>query len=185
VTDKATSTVSIVDPETGEEKTAPLDEVMARHGRAAQLAEWPSDEVEYIAAPEVEAIARDILAMDRQVFAARNVRVFYRFKRSYSGGKIGECRLVGAFWREFVPADFIITVGWKQWRYLSDKQKQRVVYHELCHIGLNESGGLVVEKHEFEGFVSEWVRFRDVVEESGVGRVFRAEQQSLFGGGGQ
>lgn len=157
-------------------------------GAGAQLGNWPDDEVEYVPAFEVQKTAERLLAdkgAGAELWLAKNAKVYYQFRKEMPGRKLAECRLVKALYKGLISGnvDFIITADWTAWKKMDAGQKDRVVYHELCHIGQNAtSGAWMVVKHDFEGFVNEWIRFRGVIKaERFVGQVFGV-QTDLFAG---
>lgn len=54
--------------------------------------------------------------------------------------------------------DAIVTIGFEDWRHLSDRDRQRLVHHEIEHLesGTDDAGNrrLLMRTHDFEEFVS-------------------------------
>ncbi len=57
------------------------------------------------------------------------------------------------------PIDAVISLGFLDWAGLTDQDRQRLVHHELEHIQPNGEGGLMLQPHDFEDFVSVWTLY--------------------------
>ncbi|MCE5270790.1 hypothetical protein LLH00_05850 [bacterium] len=152
----------------------------AKFGQAA-LANWPDENVKFMAAPEVEALAKDIFSLCKEMEWRREARIYYQFQHEMSGDKMASCYRIMPRLQDLIRYDFVITVDWTRWKLLDIVHRQREVYHQLCHIGKNDNLVWCLERHEFEGFVAEWTRFHDVIKEDAhLGRIFKQQELDLF-----
>ena len=101
---------------------------------------WPDDNIKFRPAPEVEAVALNTLAIAPEMAFRRPARVYFQFRREMAEDVAGNCYRVPARLRDVLPHDFVITICWTTWRNMEPAGRQRVVYHELCHIGQTEDG---------------------------------------------
>ncbi len=162
------------------EKTGRCLTCQAAAAGLGTMANWPDDEEKFCAAVEVEKIARRLMSMRKELWLPEKARIYYRFRKEMSGDKAGECRLVSNTYRDLIDYDYIITVDWSRWKTYNQGQKDQLVYHELCHIDLKEGGSFGVAKHDFEGFVNEWILYNDLIKaDSNTGRIF-SRQMKLF-----
>jgi hypothetical protein len=136
------------------------------------LAAWPADDPKYVVAEEAEKIAAALIEEKPLLYACGDAKIAYLFKAEMPR-KIG-CilRVSGAvgFLAHGSP-DFVMVLNWSAWRSMTKAQKERVVYHELKHIGIDGKGRMGLVQHDFTGFVDEWIEFQDVI---------RAEAPALF-----
>lgn len=147
------------------------------------LSNWPDDGEAFRPATEVEAIAGRIMAECPEMHWQTEANVYYQFQQEMSGDTVGNCSRVPKRFRALVNVHFVITIDWEAWHQLNTEQCRRVVYHELKHIGKSEKGEWTCEKHDFEGFVSEWVLFQKVIKEDiHLGKIFRQAELELVPG---
>ena len=118
-------------------------------------------------APEVERIAKPIIAQYHPQLHGINIRFVFRETARKSGGKeiLGTASKVSgrnAFFaspgalssvgKEF----FVIEIAEDKWATLTDDEKKALVDHELCHCGTEDDpqGGLklVLRSHDVEEF---------------------------------
>ena len=137
------------------------------------------ESVEYTHAPEVEAVARQLIRLYHP-HLMKGVRIEYRFvsKTPRSGGKEtwGTCRRVGGLHAQLAARPeigdggeilgvegapfFCITISRPIWLALNEAQQAALVDHELCHAQVDEEadpdGGepakLSVRPHDLEEF---------------------------------
>lgn len=108
-------------------------------------------------APDIEAIAQEVIAIhnDLAIIPELNVRVGYvrSFERKQSKGRIifGDCRKVTTVYGAYVPYDFIITLYALNTNILNDDQIKILLWHELKHIKLGDRG-LTLAPHDVEEF---------------------------------
>ena len=147
------------------------------------LSNWPDDGEAFRPSPEVAAIAVQIMAECPEMNWLTDANVYYQFQEEMSGDTAGNCSRVPKKYRSLIDVDFVITIDWVAWHQLNTEQCRRVVYHELKHIGKNENGEWTCEKHDFEGFVSEWVMFQKVIKEDiNLGKIFKQIEFELVPG---
>ena len=87
-------------------------------------------------------------------------------EEKHKGGKtiFGQCRLVSKEYRWLVPYDFIITIYEPNVIDFSEKALEILVYHELRHIGVNDTGRephFYIVPHDIEDF-------EDILREHGI-----------------
>lgn len=147
------------------------------------LSNWPDDGKAFRPATEVAAIAVKIMVECPEMNWLTDANVYYQFQEEMSGDTAGNCSRVPKKYRSLIDVHFVITIDWGAWHLLNAEQRRRVVYHELKHIGKNENGDWTCEKHDFEGFVSEWVLFQKVIKEDiHLGKIFRQAELELVPG---
>jgi hypothetical protein len=78
----------------------------------------------------------------------------YSDSEKKSGGRLtfGECRLVPGTYKPWVPYDFVIVFYEPNVMLMDEIQKERLMEHELRHIGLSDTGALRIEPHDIEDF---------------------------------
>lgn len=130
----------------------------------------------YTAAPEVEAIARELVREHHTHLTACGAKVEYFFcskTPTKNGQEVwGTARKIGSL-AAFLDgrhesADeaeanapfFVIVIAEPVWRTLSNAQRQALVDHELLHLWAEEDEEtlevkLSIRGHDFEGFVAE------------------------------
>lgn len=117
-------------------------------------------EVEYLPAPSVEEIAKDLIAELPEFRHLADVTIEYRWRAK--GGKVGgqarltQCQKLTGFARDTIGAHYLI---WVAADYLRAREHvawelEALVYHELCHAGY-----VRLRPHEFEGFTGEVTRY--------------------------
>lgn len=140
---------------------------------------------EFISAPDVEDIARELIEKYHGHLAG--ARIAYRSRVSVvpegsrsktapswrSRGHLlyGRTMRVSGPVRELTgedgeQVDFLVLVNGDVWNALSDDQKHAVVDHELSHCGENEAGNWAIEAHDVEEFgpvVARWGLWREEV----------------------
>lgn len=63
-----------------------------------------------------------------------------------------ECHKVRPLYQAFIPYDFIIVFYIPSSDSLTNKQREILMYHELLHVGMDESGSLRIIPHDIEDF---------------------------------
>lgn len=81
------------------------------------------------------------------------------FEPKQKNGKLimGQCEKLKDIYQAFIPFDFIITFYEPNIEELNDNQIKALMWHELCHIGLNErtlKTTYTVNPHDIEDFYS-------------------------------
>lgn len=123
---------------------------------------WRADE-------EVKPIAEKVIAAHRRDLFNVNFVFIFKEKASKKGGKIVIAKVRKVRAKEKIAydsdVDFVIEIGHNAWEELNDKQKEAVIFHELCHclVDENEEGEkeLSILPHEIE-------EFADVIEVYGL-----------------
>ena len=64
-------------------------------------------------------------------------------------------------YKRFMPYDFVITFYWPNCEILSDEKLERLMYHELMHVGYDGESGYSIIPHDVEDF-------RDVIDHWGL-----------------
>jgi predicted metallopeptidase len=123
---------------------------------------------EYEYAPDVETIAKDLIADVEDHFDLGNVEILYVFrdKASRSRGRavLGRARKVTGLNRFLIRPDddpdlplFVLEIAKDTWSDLTDEGRRALVDHELSHlvVGENEDGELVggIRGHDLEEFI--------------------------------
>lgn len=121
---------------------------------------------EFTAAPEVEAIARDLIGAHHKHLINVPIRYVFRSEAAKSGGKIvwGKARKIGglqaflAVKEDDLPVMetegnefFVIEIARDIWEDLTDAARAALVDHELMHCE-TEGDKLVISPHDVEEF---------------------------------
>lgn len=143
----------------------------------------------YWRAPEVEAIARELIPKHHEHLGRHDVtvRCLFRNPAARSKGRLvyGKARkvagltayLVGLEHAEVLgdePVDFfVVEVAYEPWQGLTERQRRALVDHELCHLDVeisdsDEDRKLVLRGHDLE-------EFSEVVKRHGLWRPSVAE----------
>jgi len=134
----------------------------------------------YIDAPEVEAVARDIMSSLPLIDGIQEAKIKYLFalqKRSEYAGKIQK---PGGVWRFLSDYDYVVLIHKPSWDKFSEKQREALVYHELLHITYtvdkNGEKRWKLRRHDIEEFINvikefdawslELNRLKDILQES-------------------
>lgn len=108
--------------------------------------------------------------------------ITYLWKRTggKSGGRevLGKCVKPSGLLHYFANCDFVIWLAADHLYGLRGFNFRRLLYHELCHIGIDDNGQPCIVRHQFEGFVSEIERFG--IYDDSVKPMAEAFQQHLF-----
>ena len=63
-----------------------------------------------------------------------------------------ECHKVKPLFQAFIPYDFIIVFYEPNTMLMDDLQREILMYHELLHVGMKDSGELKLNPHDIEDF---------------------------------
>jgi Putative phage metallopeptidase len=72
-------------------------------------------------------------------------------------GRLGTAFKMPGKMKFLAGVDGIVTIGFQDWRFLSDRDRQRLVHHEIEHFEVDTDGGtrrLLLKTHDFEEFIS-------------------------------
>jgi len=149
------------------------------------LSNWPDDGEAFREATEVTAIAGQIMVECPEMNWLTDANVYYQFQETMTGPVIGNCSRVPKRFRlwELANVHYVITIDWTAWRELDSENRRRLVYHELKHIGKNEDGKWTCTRHDFEGYVGEWVMFQGIIaKDIHLGKIFKQAELELVPG---
>lgn len=125
---------------------------------AGDLSNWPDVGGKFMEAPEVELMAKKTMfaCPEMRWLLEDRVQVYYQFQREMSKTKAGNCSQVPERYADLIPYHFMITVCWTKWKGLGPEARERLVYHQLCHISRDgETLEWALRSHDFEGFIPE------------------------------
>lgn len=105
------------------------------------------------ASDEVVKIAEHIINLYHEELMDARIGLLFRDEAPVSDGRItlGMAKKVGEDMKPYVPYDFVIWVAGDYWPELTEKQKQALIDHELCHC-VRIGGKLAMRKHDIEEF---------------------------------
>jgi len=92
---------------------------------------------------------------------------FMKSNKEKTKGKalvFGECEKVPAKYKEFIPYDFLITVYEINCAGFTEEQIKILLYHELLHVGMDDSGKevkYIINPHDVEDF-------REIIDKYGL-----------------
>jgi predicted metallopeptidase len=112
---------------------------------------------EWTSAPDVEAIATrliEILKPELEGFEIRYIMCNEPLKHGGQEAIALARKVVGlnAYLAGHPEGFFVIEVG-PRFMTMNTDQKIAVIHHELCHLGINDEGGLTLIPHTIEEFV--------------------------------
>jgi hypothetical protein len=122
-----------------------------------RLGFWQDDSTDFIAHPEAELILQHIVRTYRRDLAGFRIGVVMQRKipPSLGRGRLGTATKLPGKMAYLSEWDAIVTLDFKHWRNLTDKDRQRLIHHELEHLTVNDVGtGLRLVSHDFEDFAS-------------------------------
>jgi hypothetical protein len=133
-------------------------------GAVESLVPDPADmATEFVEAPELEAMGQRLLAEHQRFELHRKVNpaIAYLWKRS--GGEKGGVATLGKTQRPsgllayFAGVDFVIWAAADHCfkRRFGAEQLEALVFHKLCHVGVDRNYATYVMSHDFEGFRDE------------------------------
>lgn len=76
-------------------------------------------------------------------------------KKSKGREVLGECIKVRDLYRAYIPHEFIVVIYEPNVSYLTDEQLEILIYHELLHVGVDDTTGeprLQIVPHDIEDF---------------------------------
>lgn len=78
----------------------------------------------------------------------------YSDKQKTKDGRMvfAECHKVKALYQPWTPYDFIIVFYEPNTMMLDERQREILMYHELLHVGMEDSGSLKIRPHDIEDF---------------------------------
>jgi hypothetical protein len=142
----------------------------------------------YRDAPELQNIAETLI--ERHGFlsdlAACDVRYFWRRRTGVSKGrvKIGFLKRASDLLGHYSGADYILWLSATTARdgRFTDAQVEAAVFHQLCHLSIDDEGNYFKVNHDFEGFAQELTIYGPwTTDLAAGGRAFlRAAQLGLF-----
>lgn len=119
------------------------------------------------------AVAKDIIADHMRLLADAKFEFLMKTRQNDDTGKtvlprvgetMGKVSKAGAIDRLLHHYDFRVMVNGNWWAELNDKQKRALTFHLLCHCEM-AGGKPLMNKHDFEGFVTELEHFGAWVKE--------------------
>lgn len=114
------------------------------------------------------------------------IRYFWKRKTGVSKGrvKIGYCKRASDLLGHFTGADFIVWLSATTARdgKFTDTQVEAALFHQLLHIGTDDSGNFIFAPHDFEGFGAEIRHYGTWTEDLKLGGTafVAAHQMGLF-----
>lgn len=146
----------------------------------------------YREAPELASIAEGLIRDHDELaeLAACDIRYFWRRRTGVSKGrvKIGFLKRASDLLGHYSGAEFICWLSATTARdgRFSDRQVEAAIFHQLCHIGVDDEGNYIKLGHDFEGFGAEVRAYGTWTEDlkAGGAAFVAAQQMGLFDDGG-
>lgn len=136
------------------------DVIMKRNGfvmNTPALDNWPSEEVKFLIAEEVEEIGKQVIKRYREDLKGLNIAYVFKPKATKSKGNVtlGQVSAESELQKTLHGYDAKMLIGFDTWETLDPDGKFRLVYHELEHYGIDpETGKLTMIPHAVEEFPS-------------------------------
>lgn len=109
----------------------------------------------------IKTYRRDLIGFRIAVVMAKEIPAVNRRSRLGTAARLpGKMRFLSEW-------DALVTLDWGRWSHLSDKDRQRLIHHELLHLERGDKGQLQIRTHDFEEFI-EVVDIYGLKSESGV-----------------
>lgn len=115
------------------------------------------DEDDFIVLTEAELILRYVVEHYRDSLAGFRIAIVAQkeIPAVNRRGRLGTATKLPGKLRYLAEWDAVITIDFGRWARLSDRDRQRLIHHELEHLDLNdERTGLRLRSHDFEDFAS-------------------------------
>ena len=160
-----TATVSMVAPVTGERVTADLDRMLHAVGGRFRIPDDDSfdasDKAAFLSGKDIEYEAGKLYSKHALLNGHTNYRIDFLWKRT--GGArngaptLGACQKPSGLLAFFSGCDFVIWLAADHCKEqgLDDEQMEALLFHELLHIGQDDTGKPILLPHDFEGFRAE------------------------------
>lgn len=117
---------------------------------------------DYLVSFDLDQIVVDLIKKNPQQFghlASFEILSVWRKKGGKSHGKdrLGSCSRPSGLATAYTSADFVIAIAADhvRERQLNGRDLEAVVYHELCHAGVDEKANPVLWPHDVETFAAE------------------------------
>ena len=105
------------------------------------------------ASDEVVKIAEHMINLYHEHLMDARIGLLFRDEAPVTDGRItlGMAKKIGEDMKPYVPYEFVIWVAGDYWPRLTEKQKQALIDHELCHCSMM-GGKVSMRKHDVEEF---------------------------------
>lgn len=123
--------------------------------------------VTYTSSERIAAIASKVISSNDGLRHLEDPRCRIAYQMSdqakKSGNKIvyADTERVKDKYKAFMPYDFVITFYWPNCENLTNDKLEKLMYHELLHVGFAGEGSYSIIPHDIEDF-------RDVVDKWGI-----------------
>lgn len=120
----------------------------------------PKPKTEFLPAPEVEEIARQLIAKHHPHLVEAKIGYLFRTGPWVTKGqqKYGHAHKPGPRDRQLTGLDFVVVIGRESWDRFTPEQRMAAVDHELAHCGCEDrkdgSRAWVIWPHDLEEFTA-------------------------------
>ncbi|NGP62683.1 hypothetical protein FLT15_31735 [Paenibacillus thiaminolyticus] len=87
--------------------------------------------------PDVEQLVKKLIEKNKEFKHLQGAKIIgrFRFGTWNSKGKVtlGQAKVLTPFERHEIDAELAVIVNGEVWEHLDNKQREALVYHELCH----------------------------------------------------
>jgi hypothetical protein len=115
-----------------------------------------SPDADYVESPQVREVARDIINRHDRFRALDDFRIVYLERLGDPTGEgeeaIAKCQKASPLWRDVAGVDLVIWDWRHHWLAVTERQREALVAHELCHPFVTDKGTLKLVKHDLEEF---------------------------------
>ena len=107
--------------------------------------------------------AEELIDKYHKALSTARIAFVFRSEEQEINGRIYLARVskVPEKMQPFMEFDYIVWVSENRWINMSEKQREALIDHELCHMGLSNTGGWKIKLHEIE-------EFREILERYGA-----------------
>lgn len=115
---------------------------------------WPDDGHDFRRIDEADALIAFVTNTYRMDLRDRRIVTVFqqRIPPVHRRGRLGTAAKLPGKMQFLTEYDAVVTLGFLDWSLLTDRDRQRLIHHELEHLEVSDEGRLVLRGHDFEDF---------------------------------